>query len=145
MRPRRARLGCPPTCTEAVLAAGYATIDWLAAPSKWNGSAVYRGAILTQGLPQTIAGLDADQDVRAPGSDIGDFVPFGVTPSPIPSPVPPLPYPAVPSFSQDGYATWYADQTNADPAWPNVNNLTDMTAAHAVAASPFGASASVAA
>ena len=125
---------------QTLLDAGIIDAAWLAAPTSWNGSRAFAATnrwVLKQGLPQTIAGLDADPNSWIPGGDIGDFVPFATTSAPQPAPIPlPAPAPAqagvaaAPAFTQDGYATWYNDQTNADPAWPNVNNATDMTAAH---------------
>ena len=138
--------GCGAVC-QAALGAGYADLAWLANAMGWNGSRAFKATnrwVLCQSLPATVAGLDTDPDTRQPGADIGDFVPFAAAPAPQPAPAPtPGPDPGAaaplvpaPAFTQDGLATWYSDNANADPAWPNVNNATDMTAAHNTL--PFG-------
>ncbi len=62
----------------AALAADFADLAWLAAPTGWLGSKEFLLAkkwVLHQGLPQTVAGVPCDVDTPN-GTDWGQFIPF---------------------------------------------------------------------
>lgn len=86
----------------AALAADFADLAWLAAPTGWLGSREFAATkkwVLHQGLPTHVAGVDCDPNT-ANGDDWGQFVPFGESlvhaPMPsaqVPSVVKPAPAP----------------------------------------------------
>ena len=62
----------------AALAADFADLAWLAAPTGWLGSKEVLASkkwVLHQGLPQTVAGVPCDVDTPN-GTDWGQFIPF---------------------------------------------------------------------
>jgi hypothetical protein len=62
----------------AALAADFADLTWLAAPTGWLGSREFLASkkwVLHQGLPTHIAGVDCDPNT-ANGEDWGQFIPF---------------------------------------------------------------------
>jgi hypothetical protein len=121
---------CGAVC-QALLDQGIIDAAWLAGAMGWNGSHAFAATsrwALCQGLPEQLAGVDADPDKVQAGADFGDFVPFATVqpvPVPVPVPIPPAPVPTTPLQSARG--SWFS-QYQGKYTWVDTGDAPDSNA-----------------